>query len=53
MLSDFGYRHDKLVDDCCYEEGLIVPVVDAARKKEASGEEIRLITQFGYSLLYC
>ena len=53
MLADFGYRHDKLVDDCCYEEGLLVPAVDAARKKEASGKEIHLMTQFSYGLLYC
>ena len=53
MLTDFRDRLDKLVDDCCYEEGLIVPVVDAAREEEASSEEIHLRTQFGYRLLYC
>ena len=53
MLADFWYRLDKLVDDRCYEEGLIVPAVDAASEKEASGEEFRLMTQFGYGLLYC
>ena len=53
MLADFRYRHDKLVDDCCYEKGLVVPAGDAAREKKAGGEEIHLIAQFGYGLLYC
>ena len=41
------------VDDRCYEKGFIVPAIDAAREEEASSEEIHLITQFGYRLLYC
>ena len=53
MLADFRCRHDKLVNDCCYEEGLIIPAIDAAREEKASGEEIHLITPFGYRLLYC
>ena len=53
MLADFRYRLDKLVDDRCYEEGLLVPAVDAAREKEARREEIHSKTQFGYGLLYC
>ena len=51
MLADFRYRHDKLVDDCCYEESLLVAVADAAREEKAGGKEIHLITQFGYGLL--
>ena len=52
MLADFRYRHDKLVDDCCYEESLLVPVADTAREK-GGGEEIHLKKQFSYGLLYC
>ena len=53
MLADFRYGLDKLIDDCCYEERLVVPAVDAASEKETSGEEIHLTTEFGYGLLYC
>ena len=53
MIADFRYRQDKLVDDCCHEEGHLVPAIVAATKKEAGREEIHLITQFSYGLLYC
>ena len=50
MLANFRYGLDKLIDDRCYEEGLVVPAVNAASEKEASCEEIHLMTQFGYGV---